>query len=144
MQRRGQGMGGGLVTGAGEQQARGKGTGGRPGRGTPGGAGAAGGGRLLRPARRERSGRAAARGVDWGAHCSGLRRIEQIGFGILGCIGLMGYAGLVFRFYYKRDKNGISRSNTVFRKYGRKNALPFSIPLPFHSIPFSVPFPFIP
>jgi hypothetical protein len=31
-----------------------------------------------------------------------------------------------------------------YRKYGRKNALPFSIPLPVHSVPFSVPFPFIP
>ena len=82
-------------------------------------------------------------GVECRLGCSGGLE-EQTGFGILGCIGLMGHAGLVFRIYYKRDENGISWLNTGFRKNGRKNALPFSIPLPFHSVPFSVPFPFIP
>jgi hypothetical protein len=41
-------------------------------------------------------------------------------------------------------KTGLSRSNTVYRKYGRKSVHPFSVPLPFPSIPFSVLFPFIP
>jgi hypothetical protein len=41
-------------------------------------------------------------------------------------------------------KNGISRSKIGFRKYGRTNAPPFSIPLLFDPVPFSVPFPFIP
>jgi hypothetical protein len=31
-----------------------------------------------------------------------------------------------------------------YRKYGRTNAPPFSVPLPVYSIPFLVPFPFIP
>jgi hypothetical protein len=41
-------------------------------------------------------------------------------------------------------KNGIFRSKTGFRKYGRTNVLPFSVPLQVDHVPFSVPFPFIP
>jgi hypothetical protein len=47
----------------------------------------------------------------------------------------------------KRDipvKNWISRLKMGYRKYERKNTVPFSIPLLVHSVPFSVPFPFIP
>ena len=39
-------------------------------------------------------------------------------------------------------QNGISRSKTGFRKYGRTNAPPFSVLLPFNTVPFSVLFPF--
>jgi hypothetical protein len=40
-------------------------------------------------------------------------------------------------------KNRISWSKTGYRKFGRTNAPPFSVPLPIYSVPFSVPFPFI-
>jgi hypothetical protein len=43
-------------------------------------------------------------------------------------------------------KTGISWSKTEYRQYGRKNAQPFSVPIPVPVYPvlFSVPFPFIP
>jgi len=46
--------------------------------------------------------------------------------------------------HINRMKTEISWSKMGYRQYGRKNAQPFSVPVPVYPIPFLVLFPFIP